>query len=217
MKDFLIIFDLDGTLLNTDLLIFKSFEHVFNKYFPDYTLSKEELLSFLGPSLKDSFNRYAPESQVDELIKCYRDYNHSHHEDYIEIYPHIEETLKILKNKDYPMVVLTTKMKHTAIMGLDIFYLTSYFEEIIGCDTIEKGKPDPEGIYKALSLTSCTKGVMIGDNKSDLLAGKNANIYTIGVKWSPKGYKEMEALHPDLLIDDMKEIITWIDEVNKKC
>ena len=59
-----IIFDLDGTLLNTDLLIKKSFIHTFKKYKPGYTLSEEELLSFLGPSLKNTFSRYVEEDQV---------------------------------------------------------------------------------------------------------------------------------------------------------
>ena len=75
-----ILFDLDGTLLNTDLLIKKSFIHTFKKYKPDYTLSEEELLSFLGPSLKNTFSRYVENNQVDELIQYYRDYNHKHHE-----------------------------------------------------------------------------------------------------------------------------------------
>ena len=54
-KDFAVIFDLDGTLLNTDLLIQKSFEHVFKRYKPDYQISDEEHLSFLGPTLKETF------------------------------------------------------------------------------------------------------------------------------------------------------------------
>ena len=64
-----LIFDLDGTLLNTDLLIKKSFIHTFKKYKPDYTLSEEELLSFLGPSFKNTFSRYVEADQIDELIQ----------------------------------------------------------------------------------------------------------------------------------------------------
>ena len=69
-----VIFDLDGTLLNTDLLIRKSFIHVFKKYKPGYTLSEEELLSFLGPSLFDTFSRYFDASMIDELIDYYREF-----------------------------------------------------------------------------------------------------------------------------------------------
>lgn len=106
-----IIFDLDGTLLNTDLLIKKSFIHTFKKYKPGYTLSEEELLSFLGPSLKNTFSRYVEEDQVDELIQYYREYNQAHHEDYVTIYPYVEEMLKYLKAQDFPLAVVTTKYK----------------------------------------------------------------------------------------------------------
>ena len=95
-----ILFDLDGTLLNTDLLIKKSFIHTFKKYKPDYTLSEEELLSFLGPSLKNTFSRYVENNQVDELIQYYRDYNHKHHEDFVTIYPNVKEMLEYLKKQN---------------------------------------------------------------------------------------------------------------------
>ena len=103
-KDYLVIFDLDGTLLDTDILIYHSFEHVFHQYKPDYELSDEELLSFLGPSLSSSMRRYFPDEMIDEVIACYREYNHSHHEDFVTIYPTVIETLKMLKEKGYPLV-----------------------------------------------------------------------------------------------------------------
>lgn len=212
-RDLVVIFDLDGTLLNTDLLIFKSFEHVFKKYFPNYQLSEEELLSFLGPSLKDSFSKYVKENKVDELIDCYREYNHKHHEDFVTIYPHVEEVLKELKSKDYKLAVVTTKYRDAAYIGLDLFNISKYFDVVIGMDNVKKVKPDPEGIYNAMTITNCQKAVMIGDNVSDIQSGKNANIYTIGVKWSPKGYQQMLKLHPDLMIDDMKEIIDFLDQL----
>ena len=215
-KDFLVLFDLDGTLLNTDTLIFESFKHVFKKYFPEHKLTQEELLSFLGPSLKASFSRYT-DTKVQECIDYYHDYNHSHHEDFVTIYPHVEEVLRELKMKGYPLAVVTTKTKEAALIGLNLFHFTSYFDVIIGMDDVENVKPDPEGIYKALKKTNCVKGVMIGDNKSDIMSGKNAGVYTIGVKWSPKGYQEMAELKPDLLIDDMKEIVEFIEGVNKIC
>jgi len=216
-ENFVIIFDLDGTLLNTDELIFKSFEYVFRQYFPNYQLSKEELLSFLGPTLKASFSKYTTEDKVDELIDCYRKYNHKHHEDFVTIYPHVTEVLKELKKQGYKLAVVTTKYKDAAYIGLDLFDLSQYFDVVIGMDNVMKVKPDPEGIYQAMSMTNCVKGVMIGDNITDIQSGKNAGIYTIGVKWSPKGYQAMLEIEPDLMIDDMKEILEFIDEVNEKC
>lgn len=210
-KDFVVIFDLDGTLLNTDLVIRKSFDHVFHQYKEGYILSEEEHLSFLGPTLVSSFQRYFPEDMIDELVECYRDYNMSHHKDYVTIYPTVKDTLKTLKNKGYPLAVVTTKKKDAALLGLDLFELTDCFDVIIGVDNVEKVKPDPEGILTVMKQTNCMKGVMIGDNVSDILAGKNAHIYTIGVNWSPKGSNEIKKLKPDMMIDKMQEIIGFIE------
>ena len=210
-----IIFDLDGTLLNTDLLIKKSFIHTFKKYKPGYTLSEEELLSFLGPSLKNTFSRYVEEDQVDELIQYYREYNHAHHEDYVTIYPYVEEMLKYLKAQDFPLAVVTTKYKKAAILGLDLFNITPYFDVIIGENDVKHSKPDPEGILCALKKLNCQEGYYVGDNVTDIQAGKNAGIKTVGVKWSPKGYALIEKEHPDLLINDYQEFINYIKEKEK--
>lgn len=211
MKKFAVIFDLDGTVLNTDLLIKKSFEHVFKKYMPEHMLSEEEYLSFLGPTLVESFGRYFPQHQIDELVECYREYNHAHHHDYVTIYPHVKETLKYLKERGYPLAIVTTKYSRAAYIGLDMFDITKYFDVVIGMDQVNCVKPHPEGLLKVLEQTDSHRGVMIGDNPTDILAGKNAGMYTIGVKWTPKGTKAMEALQPDLMIDDMKEIVDFIE------
>lgn len=213
-KDLAVIFDLDGTLLNTDLLIHKTFDHVFEKYKPGYILSEEEHLSFLGPTLKDTFARYFPESMSDELIEYYRDYNHAHHEDFVTIYPTVKETLETLKNKGYPLAVVTTKYSKAAYLGLDLFDFTQYFDVVLGMDNVNRVKPDPEGILKAMNQTNCKKALYVGDNTSDILAGKNAGVHTAGVKWTPKGTSEMEKLNPDLMIDEMKDIIHFIERMD---
>ena len=213
-KDLAVIFDLDGTLLNTDLLIHKTFDHVFEKYKRGYILSEEEHLSFLGPTLKDTFARYFPESMSDELIEYYRDYNHAHHEDFVTIYPTVKETLETLKTKGYPLAVVTTKYSKAAYLGLDLFDLTQYFDVVLGMDNVNRVKPDPEGILKAMNQTNCKKALYVGDNTSDILAGKNAGVHTAGVKWTPKGTSEMEKLNPDLMIDEMKDIIHFIERMD---
>ncbi len=202
-----VIFDLDGTLINTDLLIRKTFEYVFALYKPGYTLSEEELLSFLGPTLTASFSRYFSEDLVEELIHCYREYNHAHHIDYVTIYDNVLETLKTLKEEGYPLAVVTTKYSVAAYIGLDMFDMRDMFDIVLGMDQVERVKPDPDGINKVLEMTKTKKAFMIGDNESDILAGQNAGIQTIGVSWTPKGRDYIEACHPDYIIDDMSEVL----------
>ena len=212
-KDIVVIFDLDGTLIDTNTLIHSSFKFVFKKYMPEHTLSEDELLSFLGPSLKDTFRRYFKEEMMDELVEYYNLHNLSHHEQYVTIYPTVKKTLESLKEQGYKLAVLTTKRERAAYVGLRLFDLEKYFDVIICGDHLQNQKPDPEGIYKVLSLTKCSKGIMVGDSTSDIMAGKNANVYTIAVDWSPKGTKALEELHPDLMITKMDEIISFVKEL----
>ncbi len=127
-KDYGVLFDLDGTVLYTDELILESFKHVFKKYKPDYQLSQEELLSFLGPSLKHSFERFFDPSMTSELIDYYRSFNHDSHEKYVYVYDTVRETLESLKQHGYPLAIVTTKAYHAAMIGLTIFDLDKYFD-----------------------------------------------------------------------------------------
>ena len=213
MKNNVIIFDLDGTLINTDTLIRQSFEFVFKKYKPGYELGDEEFLTFLGPSLKATFSRYFEEDLLDELVEYYNVHNLAHHEDYVTIYPTVIETLEFLKEKGYKLAVLTTKRQRAAMLGIRMFDLEKYFDVIICGDQLEKQKPDPEGIYKILSALKCDKAVMVGDNPSDIYAGKNANVYSVGVKWTPKGEDSLNACHPDYMLNEMKDLIQFVEGV----
>lgn len=210
-----ILFDLDGTVLDTESVILESFKYVFRKYKPGYTLSKEELLSFLGPSLKDSFERYFDSSMTEELIAYYREFNHSNHKNYVTIFPTVIDTLEELKKEGYPMAIVTTKAAVAANVGIDLFDLNSYFDVVVTLDDVKVTKPDPEGIYLAMQKLEVKDAIMIGDNVSDIQAGKNADVKTIGVKWATKGYVEMEKLHPDLLIDQMSDILKYIRNIGE--
>ncbi|WP_249029137.1 pyrophosphatase PpaX [Tannockella kyphosi] len=214
-KKYGVLFDLDGTVLYTDELILETFQFVFKKYKPGYELSREELLSFLGPSLKASFERYFDPSMTEELIDYYREFNHANHEKYVYVYETVRETLASLQAKGYPMAIVTTKYSVAAMIGLDTFDLTQYFDVVVGLDHVTLTKPNPEGVLKAMELLGVDRAVMIGDNDVDVLAAKNASIHSIAIKWSPKGYAHLEALNPDLLVDKMEEIIPFIEKVSE--
>ena len=77
----------------------------------------------------------------------------------------------------------------------------------------EKQKPDPEGIYKILSALQCDKAVMVGDNPSDIYAGKNADVYSVGVKWTPKGEDSLDECEPDYMLGEMKDLIEFVEGV----
>lgn len=212
MDKFAVLFDLDGTLLNTDELIYNSFRYVFNAMKPEYNLTMEELHSFLGPSLMSSLEKYFEGEDLDLAYQHYQIFNRGQHKKYVTMYDGVMDTLNILKDKGIPMGVVTSKLTEVAYIGLDQFEITNYFKAIIGPSEVKNLKPDPEGIHKAMKILDVDKAIYIGDNKSDIKAGINAGVITMGVSWTPKGTKEIEKLNPDKILDNMKEVLNYIEE-----
>lgn len=201
-----VIFDLDGTLINTNELIIKSFKYVFNKYHKEIKISEEEYISFIGPTLEESFKRYfANMEHITFLIDEYRRFNKENHDNMVSIYPNVIDTLDELSKK-FPLGIVSSKRRDLVMQGLNLFKITKYFKCIICADDKVLHKPNPEGILLALEKLDSANGLYVGDNVNDILAGKNANVKTVGVSWSYKLDKLKES-NPDYLIYDMKELI----------
>jgi len=209
------MFDLDGTLLDTNGLILTSFRHTFAKYLPEKELTEEELLTFLGPPLRDSFARYFEKQQLEEIIDYYRVFNHNNHEKYVTVYPTVPETLTYFKDQGYPLAVVTTKPNSAAQIGLDLFGLTPYFDLLIGLDKVTETKPDPEGILKCMQHFGTAGGIMTGDSTADIMAGKNAGVYTAGVKWTFKPVELLTDLSPDVMLREMRDLIPFVEKLEQ--
>lgn len=209
-----VIFDLDGTLVDTKDLIYESFIHTFAHYKPEYKLTDMELQSFLGPTLEESFLRYFPEDQVAEIVAYYREFNHQHHDEYAKEIPHVKETLQYLKDQDYDVAVVSNKLEDVVRLGLKQFDLVQFFDVVIGRDAIDQPKPNPEGLLKACEMLyrSHDDIVYVGDAPSDIVACKNMGAYSIAFILEEERAQEMMKQKPCAFITDMKELITILKE-----
>lgn len=201
-----ILFDLDGTLLNTNELIHQSFVYTFEHF--GYSFSREEIVHFNGPPLIETFTNVHPEL-AEEMVNVYRDHNHAHHEQYVTLFPNVKETLDILKDSGKKLAIVSAKMRISVKLGLEITGIKDYFDTIIAVDDVENPKPHPEPVLKAMSdLEAGTSDViMVGDNYHDIESGKNAGIKTVGVAWSQKGEAFLQQFEPTYMIEDMKDLI----------
>lgn len=208
-----IIFDCDGTLLDTFLLIEKTVYKTFEQMLPDYPLTIEEAHAFFGPVIDETFQKYAStESEVNELVKCYRKYNEEMMADYIKAYDGIEEVLKELKKQGYKIAIVSNKVTDAVKKGLIICNINQYFDVIVGAEKLTSPKPDPNGIKQVLKLLKRDDAIMIGDTVIDIETGKNASIETIGVTWcktTRKTFKENKATY---IIDRPQEILDIVKE-----
>lgn len=197
-----ILFDLDGTLLDTNELIQKSFEYTF-EYF-GYSFTKEEILQFNGPPLMETFSKVNPDL-AEEMVKVYRKHNHENHEKYVKLFPNVKETLDVLKENGKKLAIVTAKMRSGVELGLQLTKIKQYFDAIVTIDDVKNPKPHPEPVLKAMSELDVEKdeSIMVGDNYHDIESGKNAGIKTVGVAWSVKGEDYLRQFKPTYMIDDI--------------
>lgn len=209
MKIHTILFDLDGTLIDTNELIIASFLHTFEHY--KLPITRAETLPFIGPSLKDTFDK-VDSTKSEEMIKVYREHNLHHHDNYVEAYPYVVETLKRLKAENIKLGIVTTKMRTGVNMGLKLVGLEELFDTIITLDDVTHEKPHPEPVIKAMRNldADASSTLMVGDNSHDIEAGQNAGVKTAGVAWSIKGRETLQKLNPTYLLEDIRDLYTIV-------
>ncbi|GGA67372.1 pyrophosphatase PpaX [Ornithinibacillus halotolerans] len=205
-----ILFDLDGTLIDTNELINESFLYTFNKFGLEFT--REELLSFNGPSLQQTFEQIDLD-KAEAMITTYKQHNIAHHDEYVEAFPNVKETLTILKEHGIKLGIVTSKIRDTAIRGLKITGIYEFFETIIAIDDVSNPKPHPEPILSAMKNLNAdpTSTLMVGDNHHDIDAGHNANVLTAGVAWSLKGEETLLTYKPTYMLHDMKDLLEILE------
>ncbi len=205
-----LLFDFDGTLLNTNELIIQTFMHVLNDRFPGQ-YSPEDCIKFIGPSLIETFEQIAP-NEVGEMIKKYREWNHAHHDELVTEYDGVLSTLQKLKEQDIRLAIVSTKRRDTIKKGLELMGASHLFEFLIGIDDVKNVKPHPEPVLLAIEKLGISKeeAMMIGDNYHDIEAGKNAGVKTAGVAWSIKGEDFLRQYNPDYMLHHITDLLTIV-------
>lgn len=207
-----LLFDFDGTLLDTNELILQTFMAILDEKFPGQ-FTKEDCVRFIGPSLKQTFDELTP-FESDEMVAKYRAWNELHHDELVQEYPGVVEGLKKLHAAGIRLVIVSTKVHKNVLRGLDVLGVRDLFEFVIGSDDVEHVKPHPEPIEKALSLLGVDKDevMMIGDNSHDIEGGKNAGVKTVGVAWSLRGAEFLKSFNPDYIIEDVSDLLSIVSE-----
>lgn len=209
-----VIFDCDGTLLDTFLLIEKTVFATFEKMLPNYKLTLEEVHSFFGPLLNDTFKKYVnTEEEVDKLVECYRIINEELMEKYICAYDGIKELLGELKQNGYIVAIVSNKVTRAVKQGLKICNIENYFDLIIGAEKLKEAKPNPDGIYQVLNKYQTKDAIMIGDTIIDIKTGQNAGIKTVGVTWCKTTAEEFRNNNATYVVSHPNEIIKIVGEL----
>lgn len=203
-----VLFDLDGTIVDTNELIVRSFLHTLEGE-TERVFTREDIIPHMGFALVEQLRFFTGKEQVDELAVKYRTFNQSKHDELVTEFPHVPEVLAELARRGIRMGVVTNKSRQTTLMGLRLCGIESYMETIVTIDDVVRGKPDPEAVLKALEQLGVApeEALMVGDSKYDMIAGRDAGVKTVGVSWSLKGEEHLRSFDPDYIIHDMKDLL----------
>jgi pyrophosphatase PpaX len=190
-----VLFDLDGTLIDTVELIRVSFRYATEKVLGE-ALPDELTMANVGQPLRTQFEDLAP-GRADELTRVYREFNRAHHDELARSYPGTVEALQAIAAHGIPMGVVTSKGAEGARRGLDLFGLSGFFEVVVSADDVPIHKPDPYPLRAAASLMGVPLEycVYIGDSPHDMQAAVSGGAIAVAALWG--AFTENDVLAPD--------------------
>ncbi|MBC2580989.1 pyrophosphatase PpaX [Clostridium sp. DJ247] len=202
-----ILFDLDGTLINTNELIIESFNHTFKKLF-NKDVPRNEIVKTFGEPLRDAMASYN-EEKADLMVSVFREYNEANHDNKATIFRGVREGLEGLKGLGIKLGVVTSKRGNLARRGLNLIGIYDYMDVIVTPEDTKQHKPLAEPALKACELLNVLpqETIMVGDSHNDILCGKNAKCYTCLVNYTALSLKELMRYNPDYTIDSIEELV----------
>jgi pyrophosphatase PpaX len=202
-----VLFDLDGTIVDTNELIIESFLHVLNVHV-SLIISREEIIPQMGLPLADQFRYFSGRPVVDDLVAAYRVYNASRHDELVKVFPNVIEVVNALVQAGFGLGVVTTKMRASSERVLGMYGLLEHMQTVITLDDVEQPKPHPEPVLKAIEQLGAQphETLMIGDSPIDIQSAQRAGARSAAVAWSLKGPKVLQTYNPDWMLYDMRDL-----------
>lgn len=203
----LIIFDLDGTLVDTSIDITNALNYAMKPYGLK-NLTVDDTVKMVGEGITRLIEKLLGDEKIqagDDVIKKFLDYYSEHLIDYSSVYPHVRETLDKLDG--YKKAVISNKREYLSTELLGKLDLLKYFDLVIGSDTTSEKKPSAIPVIHAVTKLGVgpQESIMVGDSNYDIEAGKKTGVKTVAVTY---GYRERQYLKDaDYMIDSIEELL----------
>jgi pyrophosphatase PpaX len=201
-----VVFDLDGTLVDSVELITLSFQHAIREVL-GREASREEAVQHVGTPLKEQMLRISPE-RADELVAVYREFNHREHDRMLKLYDGMLDLLNRLTEAEVKLGLVTSKSRATTQMAFDLTGIEHYFGATVCCDEAPGNKPSAEPILFCLAglATAPEDAAYVGDSPADIQAAHAARVTAIGVSWGVFDTQALAAEKPERLVHTIPEL-----------
>jgi pyrophosphatase PpaX len=208
LRRYAVLFDLDGTLIDSIGLLLASMKHTFSGR-EGRAPTEEEWIEGIGTPLAEQLNPFV-ESETDaaELVARYRTYQRQHHDRLTNAYEGALDTLEQLYNWGHPLGVVTSKSNEMMERGLRHTGMDVYMKTMIGSDSCARHKPDPFPVTMALDELGyeAHEAVFVGDSPHDIASGNAAGVSTIAALWGPFSKSQLALYKPTLYLERITDL-----------
>jgi pyrophosphatase PpaX len=222
-----ILFDLDGTLIDSTDLILRCFQHSWETVY-GFNHSREALVKTFGIPLRDAMHRLlaaargretrgnpaeADNDTIDQLLLEYRSYNIANHDLLARPFERTGDVLSELRRRGYLISVVTSKSRELGLRGLRLFSLDTLIDSAVFLEDTHVHKPHPEPILTALHRLSqdTQAAAYVGDSRHDIVAARAAGVRSIAALWGPTPRTELERERPDVLAESITDLLALFD------
>lgn len=210
-----ILFDLDGTLIDTNELIIECFQYALKEH-KDLEVPREDVIKTFGEPLIFAMQKY-DEKNVEELLDLFRKQQEKRHDILATECTGVTEGIKALKEAGLRIALVTSKRRPMTERGLRLIGLDKYMEAVVTFEDTESHKPKGGPALKACELLGVKpeETIMVGDSHNDILCGKDAGCYTCLVRYTALPIEELMSYEPDFIIDGLSELVEICENINE--
>lgn len=206
-----VLFDMDGTIADTDGMLVATFIEMYRLYRPDYQPSIDYMLTFSGPPIYDTLQREFPHLEPQFAFDEFRRISLPNYDKFVKPFPYVRELVEQLRQRGIKTGIVTSKHRYPSEYTLRLMKLEGVFDLLVAHDDVSTPKPNPEGIYKSMNhfrITDKNEILYVGDTVTDYLTARNAGVDMALVTWTPRQIPDF--VKPEYLLDSYKNFFEVI-------
>lgn len=204
---------MDGTLTQTNQLIYDSFNHIAEKYI-HRRLAPKEIVALFGPPEQEAVEKMIGSSNIDDAMTEYYQFYLDRHNELAALYPGIKELLEFVKGRGLLIALFTGKGRRTTEITLEQFGIKYFFDAIMTGDDVEHFKPSGDGIMKIMRQYSLRPEdvLMVGDSMADIKAAHECGVPIAAVVWDSYSKENVMQAATDYLFHSVQEFRDWLGQ-----
>jgi pyrophosphatase PpaX len=210
-----VLFDLDGTLIDSIGLLLASVRHAFEG-FGGRAPTEQEWVAGIGTPLRRQLQAYCEtDEQLEAVTLRYRTFQRAAHDRLTSVFPGTLEVLGTLAAAGHPMGIVTSKSNEMMDRALELTGIAPYMSSTIGCDSCTLHKPDPFPVRMALGELGYdpSEAVFVGDSPHDVNSGNAAGVVSIAALWGPFTRTQLEVANPAHYLDDISALPALVERI----